>query len=135
MLKISKISLLYIELRTLIYLDHLVPLTLDKYITGRMAEPAEVKKMKMRNSENGTDTKKTSPILRREILRAVENQIRDENPLITKKTLERLMKKGYSREDAVVLIGSALLTEIYWILKNEEPFNEERYTKELNALE
>ncbi|KYK30162.1 MAG: hypothetical protein AYK19_18630 [Theionarchaea archaeon DG-70-1] len=89
----------------------------------------------MRNSENGTDTKKTSPILRREILRAVENQIRDENPLITKKTLERLMKKGYSREDAVVLIGSALLTEIYWILKNEEPFNEERYTKELNALE
>jgi len=91
--------------------------------------------MKMRNSENGTDTKKTSPILRREILRAVENQIRDENPLITKKTLERLMKKGYSREDAVVLIGSALLTEIYWILKNEEPFNEERYTKELNALE
>ncbi|MBU7030030.1 MAG: hypothetical protein HXS48_24070, partial [Theionarchaea archaeon] len=54
--------------------------------------------MKMRNSENGTDTKKTSPILRREILRAVENQIRDENPLITKKTLERLMKKGYSRE-------------------------------------
>ena len=100
-----------------------------------MAEPAEVKKMKMRNSENGTDTKKTSPILRREILRAVENQIRDENPLITKKTLERLMKKGYSREDAVVLIGSALLTEIYWMLKNEEPFNEERYTKELNALE
>jgi len=91
--------------------------------------------MKMRNSENGTDTKKTSPILRREILRAVENQIRDENPLITKKTLERLMKKGYSREDAVVLIGSALLTEIYWMLKNEEPFNEERYTKELNALE
>lgn len=91
--------------------------------------------MKVRNSENGTDTKKASPILRREILRAVENQIRDENPLITKKTLERLMKKGYSREDAVVLIGSALVTEIYWILKNEEPFNEERYTKELNALE
>jgi len=102
--------------------------------------------MKVRTpAKNGTDTKKTSPILRREILRAVENQIRDENPLmnqirdenplITKKTLERLMKKGYSREDAVVLIGSALLTEIYWILKNEEPFNEERYTKELNALE
>lgn len=45
------------------------------------------------------------------------------------------MKKGYSREDAVVLIGSALVSEIYWMLKNEEPFNEERYTKELNALE
>jgi hypothetical protein len=82
-----------------------------------------------------TDTKeKVSPILREEILKAVRFQIRENNPPETKKTYERLLKK-YSSEDALKLIGGALVTEIYWILKNEEVFNEERYTKELRALE
>jgi hypothetical protein len=82
-----------------------------------------------------TDTKeKVSPILREEILKAVRFQIRENNPPETKKTYERLLKK-YSSEDALTLIGGALVTEIYWILKNEEVFNEERYTKELRALE
>ena len=85
-------------------------------------------------SEDTDTEEKVSPILREEILKAVKFQIRENNPPETKKTYERLLKK-YSSEDALKLIGGALVTEIYWILKNEEVFNEERYTKELRALE
>lgn len=80
-------------------------------------------------------TKKRSPLLRREILKAAENQIRENNPPETKKTLERLQKKGYTRGDALVLIGGVLVTEIYEMLTKEEVFNEKRYTRALRALE
>ena len=77
----------------------------------------------------------TNPLLGKEILKVVKRQIRDNNPPETKKTYERLIKKGYSKMDALKLIGGALVTEIYWMLKNEEVFNEKRCTSELRALE
>lgn len=64
----------------------------------------------------------------------VENQIKENNPPETKKTLDRLLKKGYSRNDAMKLIGSVVAAEIYRILKSHEPFNEERYVKALREL-
>ncbi len=72
--------------------------------------------------------------LQKTILEVVENQIRENDPPETKKTLDRLLKGGYSREDAMKLIGSVVLAEIYRILKNHEPFNEERYVKALKEL-
>ncbi len=72
--------------------------------------------------------------LQKTILEVVENQLRENNPPETKKTLDRLLKKGYSRDDAMKLIGSVVAAEIYRILKNHEPFNEERYVKALREL-
>ena len=68
------------------------------------------------------------------IIQAVENQIRDNDPPETKRTLERLMKNGESRANALRYIGSALTVEIFDALKNQKPYNHERYLRNLEAL-
>lgn len=73
--------------------------------------------------------------LKKAILEVVENQIRENNPQETKKTLDRLLKAGYSKDDAMKLIGRAVAVEIYKVLKNKEPFNEEKYVKALRELQ
>ncbi len=73
--------------------------------------------------------------LQKTILDVVENQIRENNPPETKKTLDRLLKAGYSKDDAMKLIGRAVAVEIYKVLKNKEHFNEEKYVKALRELQ
>ena len=68
------------------------------------------------------------------IVEVVENQLADNNPPETKQTLERLMKTGESRENAIRYIASALSVEIFGALKHQEPYNNERYIKNLKAL-
>jgi len=72
--------------------------------------------------------------LQKAILDVVENQIRENNPPATKKTFDRLLKKGHSKDEAMKLIGSAVATEIYEVLKNKKPFDEKRYIKALRKL-
>ena len=68
------------------------------------------------------------------IVEAIENQLRDNEPPETKRTLERLMSMGESRENAIRYIGSALSIEIFEALKNQTPYNEGRYLENLKAL-
>ena len=68
------------------------------------------------------------------IIEVVENQLAENNPPETKVTLERLMKAGESRENAIRYIACALSVEIYGALKNKEPYNNERYINNLKAL-
>jgi hypothetical protein len=75
-----------------------------------------------------------NPHLQRAILEVVENQLRDGTPPETRATLERLMADGRSREEAVKLIGCVVSTEIFDVIKNDEPFNETRYVAALRAL-
>jgi hypothetical protein len=42
----------------------------------------------------------------------VENQIRENNPPETRRTLDRLLEEGYSKDDAMKLIGRAVAAEI-----------------------
>lgn len=72
--------------------------------------------------------------LKRIILEVVNNQIRDNNPPITKVTLERLKKSGYTEQQAKEKIAAILIEEIYDVLKNHEVYNEERYAKKLSTL-
>lgn len=69
--------------------------------------------------------------LQRAILEVVENQIRDNNPPETRETFERLLRKGYSEEDAKKLIGTAVVYEVFNVLKKGEPYNGKRYIKAL----
>lgn len=64
----------------------------------------------------------------------VENQIRGNNPPETRETFERLLRKGYSEEDAKKLIGTAVVSEIFNVLKEKAPYGEERYIKALKKL-
>ena len=73
-------------------------------------------------------------LLQKTIFEVVENQNRENNPPETRKTLDRLLKAGYSKDDAMKLLGRAVLGEIYKVLKNKEPFDEERYVKALREL-
>ncbi len=68
------------------------------------------------------------------IVEAVENQLAEDNPPETKITLERLIKLGESRENAIRYIASALSVEIFGALKNESAYNEQRYISNLKAL-
>jgi len=68
------------------------------------------------------------------IVEAVENQLRGNDPPEVLRTLDRLMAKGESRENAVRYIACALSVEIFETIKNQNPYDEERYIKNLKAL-
>ena len=71
---------------------------------------------------------------RKIILKVVENQIRDNDPPETRKTLKRLIKEGFSREEAVELIGTVVVHEIYNVLKQNETFDRKRFVAALSQL-
>jgi hypothetical protein len=75
-----------------------------------------------------------NPHLKATILEVVENQIRNSNPPETRQTLERLLAAGYSRKQAVEMIGSALVEEIWTILHDHKSFDLARFTALLEQL-
>jgi hypothetical protein len=75
-----------------------------------------------------------SDIAKEAIFEAIENQIRDNNPPVTKETFDRLIAEGYSKNEAMKLIGFSLANEISEIMNNGEPFDEERYSQNLRNL-
>ena len=80
--------------------------------------------------EEGT----TNPRLKAAILEVVENQLRENNPPETRQTFERLLAAGYSRKQAVEMIGSAVVEEIWAVLHDQQPFDRARFTALLEQL-
>jgi Holliday junction resolvasome RuvABC DNA-binding subunit len=72
--------------------------------------------------------------LKNQMLEVVNNQLKDNNPKFVKETLSRLVKLGYSEKDAREMIAAILLEEIYYLLKDQENYNEERYSEKLSKL-
>jgi hypothetical protein len=72
--------------------------------------------------------------LRDTILEVVENQIRENKPAVVRETLERLMQNRQTRDEAVRLIGSALIEEISAVLNSQQPYDEARYRAALEKL-
>jgi hypothetical protein len=77
---------------------------------------------------------KKNEILHKQIIGIVENQLRANKPPITKQTYQRLLDEGISRENAKKYIGQCVAVEIFHVFKSQEPFNEERFTKNLKNL-
>lgn len=75
-----------------------------------------------------------NPNLHKIIHEVIENQIREGKPKETKETLNRLMNFGYSRHEAIHKIGTAVIDDVYNMLKNKQEFNEEQFAKKLLAL-
>ncbi len=61
-------------------------------------------------------------------------QIKDKTPPDTKKTLNHLLKIGYTRKEALNLIGGVVLAEIYDMLKAGKPYDEMKYTNTIKKL-
>ena len=68
------------------------------------------------------------------IVEVIENQISEDNPPETRQTLERLIKFGETRENAIRYIASVLSVEIFDMLKSKEEFDLQRYIKNLKNL-
>ncbi|WP_291636561.1 hypothetical protein [Clostridium sp.] len=68
------------------------------------------------------------------IIEIVDNQMRDNNPKCTTEVFEKLVGSGYAEDMAKKMIGAVLVEELYYVLKNEELFNEERYSEKLYKL-
>lgn len=77
---------------------------------------------------------KYNPRLKAMILEIVENQLSDDKPPETRQTLERLTNAGHSRQEAVELIGSVVVEEIWKALKLNKPYDQRRYVAGLNKL-
>ena len=75
-----------------------------------------------------------NPHLKSAILEVVENQLRENNPPETRQTFDRLVSEGHSEEEAKKLIGCVVTSEIFDVLKKQEPFNPQRFVKALNKL-
>ena len=74
------------------------------------------------------------PYLKSAILEVVDNQLQANDPPETRQTFDRLISEGYSEEEAKKLIGCVVTSEIFDVLKKQEPFNPERFAKALNKL-
>ena len=77
---------------------------------------------------------KSNPVLKQAILKAVENQLRQNDPPETKITLNRLMEEGYSKKEAKELIAAALSAHMFDMLKNKREYDNAKYVKELENL-
>lgn len=76
----------------------------------------------------------TNEIFREQVFEIINNQLKDKKPKETKETLDRLRKEGFSTLQAKQLIGQCVVVELFTILKHKQPYNNERYIRNLLAL-
>lgn len=65
--------------------------------------------------------------LKKIILEVVDNQLRDNDPPCTTWAYEQLVKAGCSKAEAKEKLGAIVVEEIYDVLKNGDPFDEQQY--------
>lgn len=75
-----------------------------------------------------------NPRLKAHFLQTVQNQLDENNPPETKQTYDRLIAQGISDEDARIHIAQAVCVEVWDCLHNQNPFNLERFVKNLKRL-
>lgn len=75
-----------------------------------------------------------NPNLREAILKAVDNQLANNNPPETQQTYQRLIREGHSEQDAKLLIASVVAIEIFEVVNRKEPYNHVRFVQALNRL-
>ena len=72
--------------------------------------------------------------LQQAITEVIQTQIRDGSPPETKDTLKRLMHEGFSEHQALQLIGHVVAREIFDVIQQGKPYNEQEYIKRLKDL-
>ncbi|MGH9833212.1 MAG: hypothetical protein ACRD9Y_09355 [Blastocatellia bacterium] len=72
--------------------------------------------------------------LHRTLMEGIHNQIRENNPPETEATLERLLAEGFSKNEAMNLIGHVLAAEIFEVMKYQREYDQEKYVSRLHDL-
>lgn len=68
------------------------------------------------------------------LLEVVDNQIKQDDPKCTNKTLARLVDLGFEEQVSKEMIATVLTEEIYVVMKYQETFNEKCYWKKMALL-
>jgi len=68
------------------------------------------------------------------LMETLDNQIRLNDPPETKQALDRLVKEGYTTDDAKKMLANCLVIEIFGAIKFQKPFNQKRYLNNLANL-
>lgn len=76
----------------------------------------------------------TRPDLGEHFIETIKEQIRTNTPRETKETFERLISEGYSESEAYRLLACVLSAEVYAVMKEQRPYNNEVYVKNLKRL-
>jgi hypothetical protein len=76
----------------------------------------------------------TNPIAHIIVHQTIENQIAGGEPREVRRVVKKLMRQGLSRHEAIHRVGSVLAGEIYHILKDNRPFDEAGYVRQLRQL-
>ena len=84
--------------------------------------------------EDDGDISKPNPHLKHALLAAVDNQLRGNDPPITRETFERLQAEGYSAKQAKEKIAAVLVEDIYEVMTTKNPHDEAAYERRLKAL-
>lgn len=79
-------------------------------------------------------SEQTNPRLKKLLLEVVENQLRNNDPPITRITFDRLISDGYTKVEAKERIAAAVIGQIYDMLRDGKSFNIEEYESELNSI-
>ncbi|GAB3660918.1 hypothetical protein GCM10028791_35070 [Echinicola sediminis] len=72
--------------------------------------------------------------LREQIFEIIKNQLKNNEPPETKATYDRLLKKGFNDFQTKQMIGQCVAVELFDIIQNGKPYNNDRYVKNLLAL-
>jgi hypothetical protein len=67
-------------------------------------------------------------------MEVLDNQLRENNPPETKETYERLLAEGHSVTQTRELIATVIASEIFKVLKQKQPYNQERFVAALKKL-
>lgn len=73
-------------------------------------------------------------IMREQIFTIIDNQLKDNEPPETRINFDRLKQAGFDEPETKRMIATCLAVELFNVMKNREPFNPERYTRNLNNL-
>jgi hypothetical protein len=77
---------------------------------------------------------KKNPSVKAAIIAVVDSQLEANDPPETRQTFDRLVSEGHSEEDAKILIGCVVTSEIFDVLEKQGDFNLERFVKALKKL-
>lgn len=72
--------------------------------------------------------------LQKAIDEIITNQLRENDPPELKKNMDRLIKLGWSSDQAHKLVAQCVILELFQVFKESEEFNRDRYIRNLNAL-
>lgn len=84
--------------------------------------------------EDNNDISQSNPYLKHALLEAVDNQLRENNPPVVRKTFERLQTEGYTAKQAKEKIAAVLVEDIYDVMTTKNPHDEAAYKNRLEEL-